>query len=430
MHLAVIGCGVVGVVTGASFAQMGHRVVCVDKDADKVHGLQKGRLDFFEPGLEEMVKAGLDQATLSFTTKVSQAVREAEVVFITVGTPANADGSADVSSVRQVASEVGAALERYAVVVEKSTVPVKTGESLKALIQKQVRPGVEFDVASVPEFLREGSAAYDSLHPSRVVMGVESPRAEALLRRLFEPLEAPILVTDIRSAELIKHASNCFLAMKISYINALSIICEQVGADVTQVALGIGEDPRIGPDFLAAGVGYGGSCFPKDVEAFIKIAQEADYDFRLLREVASINNEQRARLVSKLARALGSLKGTTIGVLGLSFKPNTDDMREAPSVEIVQRLLEEGAQVRVYDPVALPRARTIFGERVSYGKDAYDAASGADAAVFLTEWDQFKHLDMALLKARMKRPVVVDGRNIFSPGPMRAQGFQYYGVGR
>jgi UDPglucose 6-dehydrogenase len=263
-----------------------------------------------------------------------------------------------------------------------------------------------------------------------VVIGVESPRAEKILRQLFEPLGAPILVADIKSAELIKHAANCFLAMKISYVNALSIICEQVGADVTQVARGIGWDPRIGPEFLAAGVGYGGSCFPKDVEAFVKIAEEVGYDFQLLKEVAHINREQRLRLVNKLSHALGALKGRAIGVLGLSFKPNTDDMREAPSVDVVEWLLQQGATVRVYDPVALARAKTVFGEGVQYSADAYDAAKGADAVVLLTEWDAFKNLDLAQLKSCMKGRVVVDGRNIYDPSQMLALGFQYYGVGR
>jgi len=430
MRLAVIGCGVVGLVTGASFAKMGHQVIGVDKDATKVRKLQKAHLDFFEPGLREMVQENVSQGRLRFTTSIGEAVEGTEVIFITVGTPPNRDGSADLSSVREVATEVAASLEGYAVVVEKSTVPVGTGQWLKDIIQGQARSGVEFDVASVPEFLREGSAIEDFLQPTRVVIGVESPRAEKILRQLFEPLEAPILVADIKSAELIKHAANCFLAMKISYVNALSIICEQVGADVTQVAQGIGWDPRIGPEFLAAGVGYGGSCFPKDVEAFVKIAEEVGYDFQLLKEVARINREQRLRLVNKLNSALGSLKGRTIGVLGLSFKPNTDDMREAPSVDIVEWLLKEGASVRVYDPVALARAKTIFGEGVQYSADAYDAAKGADAVVLLTEWDAFKNLDMAQLKACMKGRVVVDGRNIYDPSQMRALGFQYYGVGR
>ncbi len=430
MRLAVIGCGVVGLVTGASFAKMGHQVIGVDKDITKVRKLQKAHLDFFEPGLQELVQDNVSQGRLRFTTSIGQAVKGAEVIFITVGTPPNHDGSADLSSVREVATEVAASLEGYAVVVEKSTVPVGTGQWLKDLIQGQTRSGVEFDVASVPEFLREGSAIQDFLQPTRVVIGVESPRAEKILRQLFEPLEAPILVADIKSAELIKHAANCFLAMKISYVNALSIICEQVGADVTQVAQGIGWDPRIGPEFLAAGVGYGGSCFPKDIEAFVKIAEEVGYDFQLLKEVAHINREQRLRLVNKLNDALGSLKGRTIGVLGLSFKPNTDDMREAPSVDVVEWLLQQGASVRVYDPVALANAKTIFGEGVQYSTDAYDAAKGADAVVLLTEWDDFKNLDLPQIKTHMKGRVVVDGRNIYDPGQMRALGFQYYGVGR
>ncbi|MSQ40597.1 MAG: UDP-glucose/GDP-mannose dehydrogenase family protein [Dehalococcoidia bacterium] len=430
MRLAVIGCGVVGLVTGASFAKMGHQIISVDKDLTKVRKLQKAHLDFFEPGLQELIQENASQGRLRFTTSISQAVKDAEVIFITVGTPPNNDGSANLSSVHEVATEVAASLEGYAVVVEKSTVPVGTGQWLKDLIQDKARSGVEFDVASVPEFLREGAAIQDFLQPTRVVIGVESPRAEKVLRQLFEPLDAPILVADIKSAELIKHAANCFLAMKISYVNALSIICEQVGADVTQVAKGIGLDPRIGQEFLAAGVGYGGSCFPKDISAFVKIAEDVGYDFQLLKEVARINREQRLRLMNKLSDALGSLKGRVIGVLGLSFKPNTDDMREAPSVDIVEWLLQEGASVRAYDPVALPRAKTVFGESVQYSADAYDAAKAADAVVLLTEWKAFKNLDMKRLKACMKGRVVVDGRNIYDPGQMRALGFQYYGIGR
>ncbi|MEK7681791.1 MAG: UDP-glucose/GDP-mannose dehydrogenase family protein, partial [Chloroflexota bacterium] len=326
--------------------------------------------------------------------------------------------------------EIARNLKSYRLIIEKSTVPVRTGEWVKRTIRLYNGNGAEFDVASVPEFLREGSAVYDFLHPDRIVAGVESPRAEALIRALFKPLNAPLVVTDIKSAELIKHASNCFLAMKISYINAVAALCELVGADVTQVALGMGYDRRIGREFLSAGVGYGGSCFPKDISAFIRIAKEAGYDFELLRVVERINKGQRAMLVKKVKDALWVLKGKTIAVLGLAFKPDTDDMREAPSLDVIQMLADEGACVRAYDPIVREAARPLLPATVELCADAYDAVRGSDALVLLTEWGEFKKLDLQRVRSLMAVPVVVDGRNMFDPAEMARLGFEYRGVGR
>lgn len=361
MRLSIIGTGHVGLVTGACLADKGNQVICVDNDDAKISSLKAGRVPIHEPGLEEMVRSNVALKRLSFTTAIAEGVKSSDVVFITVGTPPGTDGGADLTAVERVSREIARSLNSYKVVVEKSTVPVKTGEWVRRTLSLFSSDSVDFDVASVPEFLREGSAVHDFLHPDRVVIGVESPRAEAILRQLFEPLGAPILVTNISSAELIKHASNSFLALKISYINAVATLCDALGADVQLVAQGIGLDPRIGERFLQAGLGYGGPCFPKDVAAFIKLAEEAGFDFKLLKAAAEINSQQRGRLLKKLKDALWTLRGKRIGVLGLSFKPNTDDMRDAPSVEIVRALLAEGAEVRAYDPAAMDNARHTFG---------------------------------------------------------------------
>ncbi|MBI2165148.1 MAG: UDP-glucose/GDP-mannose dehydrogenase family protein [Chloroflexi bacterium] len=429
MDLAVIGAGHVGLVTSACFAQMGHRVIGVDKE-HKVTQLREVDLGLYEPGLEEMVRRQQKEGRLIFTSSIGEAVKASQVIFITVGTPSNPDGSADVSSVEEVAQLIARHLEEYRLIVEKSTVPVRTGEWLKRTLRLYNTRGVEFDVASVPEFLREGSAIKDFLHPDRVVLGVESPRAERLLRELFGPLGAPLVVTDIRSAELIKHASNCFLAMKISYINTIASIAEKVGADVDLIARGVGLDHRIGQEFLQAGIGYGGSCFPKDVAAFIRITEELGYDFRLLKEVEEINRGQRLRLVRKVKEALWVLRNKEVAVLGLAFKPNTDDIRDSPSIGVVQLLVAEGARVRATDPVAIKNARQVLGESVRFCQDPYEAAEGAHALVIVTDWDEYKDLDLARLKAVMAIPVIVDGRNVLEPQVVRAAGFEYYGVGR
>ena len=430
MRLSIIGSGHVGLVTGACLAELGHQVVCVDSDASKVSSYQKGKVPFYEPHLEDLVQANLRQGRIAFTRSIAEGVRHGEAIFVSVNTPALPDGSADLSSVERVCREIARYAEGYCIVVEKSTVPVATGEAIKRTLEGYGNGRCEFDVASVPEFLREGSAVHDFLHPDRIVLGVESPRAEQFLCRLFEPLDAPVLVTDLKSAELIKHASNSFLALKISYINALAEVCERAGADVGKVAEGMGLDKRIGSAFLGAGVGYGGACFPKDVAAFAAIARKLGYDFRLLEEVERINQGLRQRLVQRLQEALGALRDRRVGVLGLAFKPNTDDMRNAPAVEVITELLAGGAQVIAYDPRAQQEAQRVLPPGVQYAHDPYQVASDADALAILTDWEEFRALDWASLRGLMRRPLVVDGRNMFDPGAMAAQGFEYHSFGR
>lgn len=430
MRLSIIGSGYVGLVTGACFAELGHRVICIDKDIVKIENLKVGIIPIYEPMLEDMVKSNASEGRLRFSTSIKEGVKQSEVIFIAVDTPSKESGEADLSFIEDVAREIARYLSDYRLIVEKSTVPVQTGDWLVRTIRENVRPGVEFDVASNPEFLREGSAINDFLHPDRVVIGATSDKGAALLVKLYEPLNAPILLTDIRSAELIKHSANAFLAMKISFINSIARICERAGADVMKVAKGTGLDKRIGIDFLSAGLGYGGSCFPKDVDAFIKIADSLGYDFKLLKAVREVNREQRKIAVYKAEESLGTLEGKTIAILGLAFKPNTDDMRNAPSVEIIKDLREKGAIVRAYDPVAEGRARSIIGDGAIFCRDIYHAAEGADALVVVTEWEQFRFVDFCKLRDCMRRALVIDGRNIFDPQRMRALGFEYYGIGR
>ncbi len=425
----MIGTGYVGLVTGTCFAELGNEVICVDNDEEKIKKLRNSIIPIYEPGLEEMVAKNVKEKRLSFTTKIEEAAKECSVIFIAVGTPPKPDGTADLSSVENVSAIVADVMTDYKLVVGKSTVPVNTGKWIKKTIDLRNKKGIEYDVASNPEFLREGSAIDDFLHPDRVVVGVESERAKKILSDLYKPIDAPILVTDIESAELIKHASNSFLATKISFINALSIICEQSGADVEMVAQGMGLDSRIGDKFLNAGAGFGGFCFPKDLSAFIKIAEDLGYDFRLLKEVENINTEQKMRIVKKVAEHLWNLRGKKVGVLGLSFKPNTDDMRFAPSIDIIGELLKEGVTVRAYDPQAMERAKEIFPD-ITYCKDPYDVCDGCDALLMLTEWDEFKNLDLKKVKELLKTPVLVDARNIFEPDVAQKAGFIYSGIGR
>ena len=429
MNLSVIGTGYVGLVTAACFADLGHTVVGMDRDAERIRLLHEGAVPFHEPGLPELLDRVRRAGRLSFTTDTAEAVRRCEVIFITVGTPALENGEADLTAVAAVADGIAAALSEYRLIVEKSTVPVRTGERIGERIARLTGGRVPFDVACNPEFLREGSAIEDFMHPDRVVLGVTSARSERVLRALYEPLGCPILVTDLVTAELIKHASNAFLAMKISYINAVANICERVGADVWQVADGMGYDRRIGRAFLDAGAGYGGSCFPKDVAAFIHIAREVGYDFRLLEEVARVNQSQRELIVRYVRDASGTLEGRTVGVLGLAFKPDTDDIREAPAVSIIEMLQREGAAVRAYDPVAEANAARVFPD-VTMCPDPYEAAHGADALLVLTDWNEFRSLDLARLRAAVRRPVLVDGRNVLDPAAARAAGFVYIAIGR
>lgn len=429
MRLSVIGAGYVGLVTAACFAELGHTVIGVDQVEEKIRDLNEGRVPIFEPGLDEVIASNLRAGRLTFTSDTARAVRDSDIVFISVGTPAKGNGETDLTAVVSVAEAVAEALPGYRLIVEKSTVPIRTGERIKQVIALVTRGTSAFDVACNPEFLREGSAIQDFMHPDRIVLGVESARAEELLRELYKDFDCPVLVTDLTTAELIKHASNAFLALKISYINAIANICDRAGANVRLVAHGMGLDRRIGRAFLDAGVGYGGSCFPKDLAAFIRIAEELGYDFRLLREVEQINAAQRELVIKKLRDTIWVLSGRTIGVLGVAFKPNTDDIRHSPALDVTRRLLQEGATVKAYDPAALRNFSREIPE-VATCADPYALAQDADALVVLTAWDEFRSLDLARIKRLLRRPVVIDGRNIYEPAQLQAMGFVYRGIGQ
>jgi len=428
MNLAIIGSGYVGLVTGACFAEVGHRVICVDNDLKKVHQLQDGHIPIYEPGLEELVKKNVASGKLSFTASISDAVAASKVIFIAVPTPPQPDGSVDLSFVEGVAREIAVHIKEHRIVVDKSTVPVKTGEKVLQTINRY-NPGAQVDVVSNPEFLREGSAVEDLMKPDRIVIGVSSERAVAAMKEIYEPFKAPILVTDLNSAELIKHAANSFLALKISYINAVAAICEASGANVERVADGMGADKRIGRAFLNAGVGYGGSCFPKDISAFIRISRELGYEFILLEEVEKINFNQKERFLKKIREALWVLRHKKIGVLGLAFKGNTDDVRSSVAIAIVKQLIAEGAEIRAYDPQAMEKAQPLVPEAKMVAKPE-DVADGADAVLVLTEWTEFKSLPWAVLKKRMLSPLLFDGRNLLDPDEIRALGFTYTSIGR
>jgi len=429
MDLSVVGAGHVGLVTGACFADLGHAVVMVDNDATRIANLKKGVMPYYEPGLEELVARGVKERRLSFTTSIREGVLKATVIFIAVGTPQKATGEADLAYVENVARSIAQHLPGYRLVVEKSTVPVQTGLWIQHTIKTYLKRKLPFDVASNPEFLREGTAIQDFMKPDRVVLGVETTRAAELLRKLYRPLGVPLVVTDINSAELIKHASNSFLSMKISFINAIAQICERAGADVQQVADGMGLDQRIGRSFLNAGAGWGGFCFAKDLEAFIKIAEQLGYDFELLKAVRNINEQQKRGFAAKIQQALWVVKGKTIGVLGLAFKPNTDDMRYAPSIDVIEHLQAEGAHIKAFDPQAMGEASRLLPQ-VKLCKDPYEVARGADCLAILTEWNEFKELDFKRLKKLLRQPLIIDGRNIYDPKRLEAMGFRYLGVGR
>ena len=429
MRLTIIGTGYVGLVTGTCFAEVGHRVICVDNDAGKVKTLQQGGIPIYEPGLEELVKKNTAAGRLSFTTSTAEGVEQSEVIFIAVPTPPLADGSVDSSFIEKVAREMAAAMTSYKIVVDKSTVPVKTGEKVAETIKRYCKAKVDFDVVSNPEFLREGFAVEDLMKPDRIVVGVNSQRPVAALKEIYQPFQAPIIVTDINSAELIKHASNSFLALKISYINAISVLCEAAGANVQEVAHGMGMDDRIGRRFLNPSLGFGGSCFPKDLSAFIKIAEQVGYDFGLLKEVQKINDEQMNRFVKKIVDTLWVLKDKRIGVLGLAFKQNTDDIRMSPALELCQRLQKEGAILTVYDPKAMDKARAVLKD-VTFAEDMNAVADGCDALVVATEWEEFKKLDLDRARKNLSHPIMFDGRNLFDPVEMEKLGFIYKSVGR
>jgi UDPglucose 6-dehydrogenase len=429
MKLTIIGTGYVGLVTGACFAEVGHQVICVDNDAAKVKTLQAGGIPIYEPDLEELVRKNVAAGRLSFTTSTAEGVEKSDVIFIAVPTPPQPDGSVDLSFIERVARDIAAAMTGYKIVVDKSTVPVKTGEKVTETIKRYCKAKVDFDVVSNPEFLREGFAVNDLMKPDRVVVGVSSQRPAAAMKEIYKPFKAPIIVTDINSAELIKHAANSFLALKISYINAIANVCEAAGANVQEVAQGIGLDERIGRRFLNAGIGFGGSCFPKDLSAFIKISEQIGYDFRLLKEVQRINSDQMERFIKKITDTLWVLKDKKISVLGLAFKQNTDDVRSSPAIDLCQRLQKEGAALRVHDPKAMDKAKAILAN-VTYVDDMNAVAEGCDALVIATEWDEFKKLDLERVRKSLTHPIMFDGRNLFDPAEMQKLGWIYKSVGR
>jgi UDPglucose 6-dehydrogenase len=432
MKIAVIGTGYVGLVVGACFAETGNDVICVDKDAAKIRTLNRGRIPIYEPGLEELVRRNRSEKRLAFSTSLPDAVRKAEVVFLAVGTPMGEDGSADLQHVLAAAREIARAMNGYKVIVDKSTVPVGTSELVHATMAKETTH--TFSVVSNPEFLKQGAAVEDFLKPDRVVIGASEPRAASLMRELYRPFTrtgAPIMVMDPASAELCKYAANAMLATRISFMNEIANVCERFGADVDKVRQAIASDKRIGPAFLFPGVGYGGSCFPKDVQAIVKFAADKKYRFKILESVEAVNKQQKLKLLDRVDKQFGrKLNGRTIAVWGLSFKPRTDDMREAPAIPIIEGLLARGAKVRAFDPEARPVAERIFKNRIAFAKNAYDALTGADALLIVTEWNEFREPDFAKMKKLLKQPLIFDGRNLYDPQQIRALGFTYSSIGR
>jgi len=432
MHIGMIGTGYVGLVTGACFAEFGIMVTCVDNDNNKIASLNRGEIPFFEPGLEELVRRNVKEGRLKFTSNAQEAIKSSLVIFIAVGTPPKEDGSADMSYVEGVAREIARNLDNYKVIVTKSTVPVGTGKKLHKIINEESKGKTKFDVVSNPEFLREGAAIEDFMRPNRVVIGSESDQASAIMKDLYGPLyliETPVVITNIETAELIKYASNAFLATKISFINELANLCEKVGADVNIVAKGMGLDKRIGAKFLHAGVGYGGSCFPKDTRALLSLAIDRNIDLSVVSASISANEAQKELMLKKIKNADKSLKDKTYAILGLSFKPNTDDIREAPAFYIISELLNEGVNIKAYDPISMKNASVVFTD-IYYAKDPYDALSGVDAVVLITEWNQFRNLDLDRVKSLMKTPLFFDLRNVYEPMKMRDLGFDFHCVGR
>lgn len=428
MKIAVVGTGYVGLVTGACFADLGNQVTCVDVDQKKVRELQKGVVPIFEPGLADIVGRNKGNR-LTFTTDLPQAVRASDLIFIAVSTPPGKNGEADITNVKAVAQGIAKAMNGPKIIVNKSTVPIGMGDIVTQIIQKHGPKGVEFDVVSNPEFLREGSAVADLFKPERVVIGAGRRSAAEKVAELYKPLHSPIVITDLKSAEMIKYASNAFLAAKISFANEIANLCDQVGADILKVTKGMSYDSRIGGQFLNAGLGFGGSCFPKDVSALVQIGKGSGYSFQILPKVLEVNQYQRRYFLKKVSKALGALKGRTLAVWGLSFKPNTDDLREAPSLAIVPALLAKGAKVRAYDPVSMPKAKGLF-PKVRFCKDAYEAAQGAEAVLILTDWNEFKQIDFQKLRQVVRRPLIIDGRNMYEAEEMAEKGFSYHGMGR
>ena len=431
MRIAVVGAGYVGLVAGACLAENGNEVVCVDRDAAKIRMLQRGKIPIYEPGLEELVRRNRAESRLSFATTLPKAVRQAQIVFIAVGTPPGEDGSADLQHVLGVAREIAQAMNGYKVIVDKSTVPVGTSARVRDVVRRHTTH--PFSVVSNPEFLKEGAAIDDFMRPDRVVIGVEDPRAAELMTELYRPFTrtgAPIMVMDCASAELAKYAANAMLATRISFMNEIANVCEVLGADVDHVRRAVGSDKRIGSSFLFPGVGYGGSCFPKDVKAMVRFAADQKYDFQILTAVEAVNAAQKTRLFQKMDKHFGSLKGKRFAVWGLAFKPRTDDMRDAPSIDLIEALVAAGAKVQAFDPEAMAVARKLFGGRISYADSSYEALTGADGLAIVTEWNEFREPDFARMRKLMRAPIIFDGRNLYAPDHMKAQGFTYYSIGR
>lgn len=432
MHIGIIGSGYVGLVTGACFAEFGIFVTCMDNDKKKVRSLERGVIPFYEPGLKELVQRNLKQKRLRFTSDIADVVNESLAIFLAVGTPPRGDGSADMQYIDSAARKIAHHITSYKIIVTKSTVPVGTNERIRRIISKNLKEEIDFDIVSNPEFLREGAAIEDFMRPNRVIIGARSPQAIAIMKDLYSPLyliETPFVITNIETAELIKYASNSFLATKISFINEIANLCEKVGADVNVVARGMGLDGRIGQKFLHAGPGFGGSCFPKDTKALLKMAEQHGVNLGIVRAAVTANENQIDHASRKIKDAMKDIKGKTIAVLGISFKPNTDDVRDAPSVFIIERLLKEKARIRTYDPAAMDNAKNIFPS-IFYASDPYDALKGADAVVIVTEWNQFRNLDLDKIKALMRQPFFFDLRDIYDPDKMKKMGFKYFSIGR
>lgn len=437
MRIGVIGTGYVGLVTGTCFAESGNDVICMDTNVEKIAQLERGEIPIFEPGLDELVKRNRGEERLSFTTKIEEVIEKSLFLFIAVGTPPGENGSADLQHVLKVAEAIGRLMDKYRVVINKSTVPVGTATKVRQVISEQLQKrnlDIPFDVVSNPEFLKEGDAISDFMKPDRIVIGCDDVRTAELMKELYAPFVRtgkPILTMDVRSSELTKYAANAMLATKISFINDIANLCELVGADVDQVRRGIGSDSRIGNSFIFPGAGYGGSCFPKDVQALVRTGKEHSHSLSILEAVEEVNKNQKQVLFKKLSQALNhEIKGKTFAVWGLAFKPNTDDMREAPAIAVIEKILENGGLVQTYDPQAILEARKIFGDKIVYARKSYDALEGADALIIVTEWNEFRRPDFDRIKKALKSPIIVDGRNLFEPGKMKSLGFEYFSIGR
>lgn len=428
--ICVIGTGYVGLVSGVCLAEIGHRVICIDNNQNKIKKLKKGISPIYEHGISSLIKKNQNKKMLSFSDDINYGVKNSDIIFICVNTPTQKNGKTDLRYIQAVAKEVARAMDKYKVIVSKSTMPVGTSQKIKEIMKKLHHSKVAFDIVSNPEFLREGTAIEDFLKPDRIVIGTETEKAKKIMRQIYSPISSKIIFTGIEASEIIKHACNSFLATKISFINAVANICEKNGGEIEEVAMAMGLDERIGKSFLKAGIGFGGSCFPKDVAAFTRVAKDSGYNFRLLQEVQRINWRQRDNFVKKVESVIPSLNGKKIGVLGLSFKPNTDDMREAPSIDIIKSLLAKGAIIKAYDPVTMEKARHIFRNSIYYCQNMYDAIKDQDVILILTEWSEFLKIDFKKVKKLLKNPIIVDGRNMFNPEKMAGMGFKYYSVGR